>query len=78
MLVEVEMENGTNCAALFMHKLLSDSVGHSVAAFVLCSPASPPPPPPPSSPRHHAGSTHPLSCRSGCDGLRPASPALAL
>lgn len=33
MLVEVEMENGTNCAGLFMHKLLSDSVGHATAAF---------------------------------------------
>lgn len=35
MLVEVEMENGTNAAGLFMHKLLSDSVGHSTASFVM-------------------------------------------
>lgn len=35
MLVEVEMENGTNAAGLFMHKLLSDSVGHSTAAFAI-------------------------------------------
>jgi hypothetical protein len=35
MLVEVEMENGTNAAGLFMHKLLSDSVGHSTAAFAM-------------------------------------------
>ncbi len=41
MLVEVEMENGTNSAGLFMHKLLSDSVGHSIAAFAACAPPPP-------------------------------------
>ena len=31
------MQDGTVAAGIFMHKLLSDSVGHSVAAFAECA-----------------------------------------
>lgn len=35
MLVEVELENGNVAAGLFMHKLLSNAVGHSISAFAM-------------------------------------------
>ncbi len=37
MLVEVELENGNVAAGLFMHKLLSNAVGHSISAFAMCA-----------------------------------------
>lgn len=39
MLVEVELENGNVAAGLFMHKLLSNAVGHSISAFAMCAAA---------------------------------------